>query len=34
MNFQNSMNVLNAHKGPGNINYTIVKYGEMFNCSP
>ena len=29
-NFQKSRNGLNDHKGPENINYTIVKYGEMF----
>ena len=30
VDFQKSRNGLNDHKGPENINYTIVKYGETF----
>ena len=30
MNFQNSQKGLNDHKGPENINYTTLKYKEIF----
>ena len=30
-NFHDSRNRLNDHKGPEDITYTIVKYGETFN---
>ena len=32
VNFQNSRNGCNAHKGPENINYFILKYGVRFTA--